>query len=116
MSSDEISNSLEVILSKYNQSFLDKTFGEESLEEDDLMLVFGLTQDIKAGNKQYWGRELGMCWQRLITELCQKTCTNYSDSIKKDRDEICDLIIGNHAIDTKYRIGSGDSGTLKKFK
>ena len=29
---------------------------------------------------------------------------------------ICDLIVGDHAIDTKYRIGSGDSGTLKKFK
>lgn len=24
--------------------------------------------------------------------------------------------MGNLAIDTKYRIGSGDSGTLKKFK
>jgi len=26
------------------------------------------------------------------------------------------LIIGQDAIDTKYRIGSGDSGTLKKFR
>jgi len=26
------------------------------------------------------------------------------------------LIVGDYAIDTKYRIGSGDSGTLKKFK
>lgn len=29
---------------------------------------------------------------------------------------MCDLIVGTDAIDTKYRIGSGDSGTLKKFK
>ncbi len=28
----------------------------------------------------------------------------------------CDLVVGKYAIDTKYRIGSGDSGTLKKFK
>ena len=27
-----------------------------------------------------------------------------------------DLIVGKYAIDTKYRVGSGDSGTLKKFK
>ncbi|CAD5951747.1 hypothetical protein [Planktothrix agardhii] len=26
------------------------------------------------------------------------------------------LVIGTDAIDTKYRIGSGDSGTLKKFR
>jgi hypothetical protein len=31
-------------------------------------------------------------------------------------DEPCDFIVGNDAIDTKYRIGSGDSGTLKKLK
>ena len=31
-------------------------------------------------------------------------------------DEPCDLIVDGYAIDTKYRIGSGDSGTLKKFK
>ena len=26
------------------------------------------------------------------------------------------MVVENYAIDTKYRIGSGDSGTLKKFK
>lgn len=31
-------------------------------------------------------------------------------------DEPCDLTIGRNAIDTKYRIGSGDSGTLRKLK
>ena len=35
---------------------------------------------------------------------------------KKGSDEPCDLIVQNYAIDTKYRLGSGDSGTLKKFK
>jgi hypothetical protein len=38
------------------------------------------------------------------------------DSIKEGSDEFCDLVVGNDAIDTKYRIGSGDSGTLKKFR
>jgi hypothetical protein len=108
--------SLEAILQEYQQSFSAKLFGEESSEEDDLMLVFGLTQEMKAENKQYWGRELGMCWQRLVKELCRQKCENFAEGIREGKDEICDLVIGNHAIDTKYRIGSGDSGTLKKFK
>jgi hypothetical protein len=55
-----------------------------------------------------------MCWQRLISELCKKTCTDYDLAIRESRDELCDLVVGKDAIDTKYRIGSGDSGTLKK--
>lgn len=72
MNSDILNNSLERILQQYRNSFANKAFVEESSEEDDLMLVFGLTQDIKAENRQYWGRELGMCWQRLVTELCRQ--------------------------------------------
>lgn len=101
------------ILEQYGKSFSAKAFSEESPEEDDLMLVFGLTQLIKVENKQYWGRELGMCWQRLIIELCRQTNGNYGLPIREGADEICDLTIAQDAIDTKYRIGSGDSGTLK---
>lgn len=111
-----LEKSLESILEQYGQSFASKAFTDESPEEDDLMLIFGLTQAIKAENKQYWGRELGMCWQRLITELCRQTCSNFSEPIREGADEICDLTVDKDAIDTKYRIGSGDSGTLKKFK
>lgn len=108
--------SLEAILSDYQQSFSAKVFGGESEELDDLMRVFGLTQGMKAENKQYWGRELGMCWERLVKELCEQNCENFSQGIREGKDELCDLVIGDRAIDTKYRIGSGDSGTLKKFK
>lgn len=31
-------------------------------------------------------------------------------------DELCDCIVGDDAIDTKYRIGSGDSGKSKLLK
>jgi hypothetical protein len=101
MSLDIVSHSLENILEQYQQSFSTKVFGEESVELDDLMLIFGLTQEIKAQNKQYWGRELGMCWQRLIVQLCQHTREDFGEPIKEGADEICDLILGNDAIDTK---------------
>ena len=74
---DSLEVALDAILNQYSHSFAGKVFGEESDEEDDLMLVFGLTQVVKAANKQYWGRELGMCWQRLVQELCRFRRTDY---------------------------------------
>ena len=58
------------------------------------MLVFGLTQETKALNKQYWGRELGKCWECLIVELCRQTCENFYPAIREGKDELCDLVIG----------------------
>lgn len=116
MSNNPLDDSLERILKQYGQAFAAKAFSDESTEEDDLMLVFGLTQQLKAENKQYWGRELGMCWQRLVVELSRQTRNDFGPGIREGADEICDLVIGTDAIDTKYRIGSGDSGTLKKFR
>ena len=111
----EIPGGLERILQQYSKSFAGKVFSEESSEDDDLMLVFALTQTIKSQNRQYWGRELGMCWQLLVTELCKQTCDNFRGPVTEGKDQLCDLVVGSDAIDTKYRIGSGDSGTLKKF-
>jgi hypothetical protein len=111
-----LDRALDAILEQYSLAFAGKVFGEESDEEDDLMLVFGLTQVVKAQNKQYWGRELGMCWERLVQELCRHAIRDYSGGIREGADVICDLVVAGDAIDTKYRIGSGDSGTLKKFK
>ncbi len=116
MSQNEADELLEAVLNQYKQSFTNKVFAEESLQEDELMLVFGLTQLAKIGNRQYWGRELGMCWQRLVVTLCKQSRDDFRLPIREGADELCDLIIGKDAIDTKYRIGSGDSGTLKKFK
>lgn len=113
---DALSRSLEQILERYQTAFAAKTPPEESPEEDDVMLVFGLTQSIKARNKQYWGHELGMCWQRLVTKLFRQTRQDVGAALRSGGDELCDLVVGSDAIDTKYRIGSGDSGTLKKFR
>jgi len=104
------------IIKKYADSFAEKAYNEENEERDVLMDVFGLAPEIKRENRQYWGRELGMCWQLLVTELFKATVHDFLPAYREGKDELCDLIAGKEAIDTKYRIGSGDSGTLKKFK
>jgi hypothetical protein len=80
------------------------------------MDVFGISPEVKRENRQYWGRELGMCWQLLIVELCRNTRKDFGRAIRIGADEPCDLTVGKLAIDTKYRFGSGDAGTQKKFK
>lgn len=57
-----------------------------------------------------------MCWQRMVVEICRQTRKDFAPAFKVGADEPCDLTVGKKAIDTKYRIGSGDAGTLKKFK
>ena len=114
------SNSLEhvlgTILEQYQESFTTKIYREENDDIDLLMVVFGITPEMKRENRQYWGRELGMCWQRLVTEVCRQNCKEFGVALRFGVDEPYDLTVGKQAIDTKYRIGSGDSGTLKKFK
>lgn len=107
---------LENILSRYQNSFIAKVYADENDDLDPLMDVFGLLPQIKRENRQYWGRELGMCWQLLVVEVCRTYCDDFQPAFRLGKDEPCDLVVGNRAIDTKYRIGSGDSGTLKKFK
>lgn len=107
---------LEQILVRYQSSFIGKIYAEENEEHDLLMDVFSISPIIKRENRQYWGRELGMCWQLLVVETCKAYCSSFQSAFRVGSDEPCDLIVDNYAIDTKYRIGSGDSGTLKKFK
>ena len=104
------------IIQKYTENFNCKSFSEESEEIDVLMEAFGITQDLKKKNKQYWGRQLGMCWQLLVTEVFRNYCEDFRPAKKYDDDEPADFFVGKEAFDTKYRVGSGDSGTLKKFK
>ncbi|WP_211462893.1 hypothetical protein [Collimonas silvisoli] len=104
------------ILQQYQNSFNAKSYAEENDDIDVLMEVFNITPLLKRENRQFWGRELGMCWQLLVTELCRQCCSDFSVAEKFGLDSPYDLGVGKFAIDTKYRIGSGDAGTLKKFK
>ncbi len=105
----------DAILGLYQKSFAGKVYSEENDDHDLLMDAFGISPARKRENRQYWGRELGFCWQRLVTQACSHL-PDFQPGLRIEGDEPCDLIVGDYAIDTKYRIGSGDSGTLKKFK
>lgn len=110
-----IEKKLDVVLDRYKTSFIDKVYSEENDDHDLLMQAFGISPMLKRENRQYWGRELGKCWESLVIEAC-KISPTFQPALRIGSDEPCDLIVQNYAIDTKYRIGSGDSGTLKKFK
>jgi hypothetical protein len=107
---------LQNILKKYQDAFRAKTHENLFGEQDILMEIFGITPEEKREHAEYWGRELGMCWQLLVTEVLRTHCEDYMPPLKLGKDELYDCRVGDIAIDTKYRIGSGDSGTLKKFK
>lgn len=113
---DLLTKTLHDILGHYKASFTEKAYSEENDDIDLLMAVFGISPALKRENRQYWGRELGMCWQHLVADLFRLTRQDFKPALRFGADEPCDLIAGTYAIDTKYRIGSGDSGTLKKFK
>src|SRR3954451_11559885 len=113
---EDATQKLSEVMARYSASFSAKAYGEENDDLDPLMTAFGITPELKRENRQYWGRELGMCWQVLVTQLCEATRSDFKPAYRVGLDEPCDLIVGSYAIDTKYRIGSGDSGTLKKFK
>lgn len=106
---------LDDLLIKYQESFSEKTYSDENDEHDLLMAAFGISPELKRENRQYWGRELGKCWESLVIEVCRQS-PHFKPALRIGNDEPCDLILKSYAIDTKYRVGSGDSGTLKKFK
>ncbi len=116
MPKSELDASLSNILRHYQHNFSEKQYQDAYQDTDILMNAFGLTQALKQENKQFWGRQLGKCWESLVIALCEATCSAYIPAKRFGNEEPCDLFIGSDAIDTKYRVGSGDSGTLKKFK
>lgn len=114
---DELLEEINFLLTQYSNSFTTKVYNEENNEDDPIMNLFNIDPELKRENRQYWGRELGKFWERFVVAIFKHARPDlYKPAQQFGRDEPFDLIVGNYAIDTKYRVGSGDSGTLKKFK
>ena len=111
-----LDSGLHEILDRYRESFQGKIYAPENQDSDVLMEVFGITPQLKREHRQYWGRELGMCWERIVSEVFRSLRSDYGPPPRIGDDDPCDFTVGRYAIDTKYRIGSGDSGTLRKFR
>ncbi len=111
-----IENQLRSILDQYKTSFSEKIYREENEDFDVLMDVFAITPELKRENRQYWGSQLGRCWQLLVCKLFELCCEDFKPAMKIGSKEPCDCVVGKDAIDTKYRIGSGDQGTLENFQ
>lgn len=106
---------LDAIINNYHTKFKTKEFPDVLESSDLLMNLFDIDPATKRQNMQYWSRELGMCWQKLVVDVAQ-THRTFSGPIRWGDDEPCDLVLAKTAIDTKYRVGSGDAGTMKKLK
>lgn len=118
---DELMNQIE----KYSSKFNKKRKAKEELdnEHDLLMDVFNISPEEKKKSAQYWGRELGVLWQELVKivfanseQIKDYTGALTVDDPEGESDEPCDLTANGYGIDTKYRIGSGDSKFTKKFR
>lgn len=122
---NDLENILDIEIEKYSKSFIEKRKEKKKVTDlhDPLMDVFGITSSEKAAQAQYWGRELGMLWEKIVTESFKNSSkvTGFSGHLvvpdkRGTTDEPCDLVANGFAIDTKYRIGSGDSKFIKQFK
>ena len=103
------------ILARHQTAFRTKQHHTYLGVSDALMDAFGITSALKSTAPQYWGRELGMCWERLVRALFLQLTASYGPAIAHGASEPCDFTVEGLAVDTKYRLGSGDSGTLKKL-
>ena len=103
------------ILGKYRRSFASKQFNEHEMTSDLLMEALGVTPATKALNRQYWGRELGSAWESILKAAWSRNDENHIFPQPGDPLRPCDIVGKGFAVDAKYRIGSGDSGTLQKL-
>lgn len=114
---EKFNSNFEQLTKGYQSNFSNKEYGDENNDYDLLMDLFNISPVLKRENRQFWGRQLGKYWEKLVIAVFNTyTPYKYKPAFKVGADEPVDLIVGDYAIDTKYRIGSGDAGTLKKFK
>lgn len=92
-------------------------------DSDFLMQALGVTPADKAVNAQLVGRTLGTVWERLVRAAVKSAPTGtYGGRVLRPgtRTELCDLQLDTSdvefCVDAKYRLGSGDSKTLRSIR
>lgn len=104
------------IIGGYREAFSRKDFGDELPVSDLLMDAFGITPETKRENAQYWGRELGSVWQRLVFESFKHVDKSTRTPPKQCPVHPCDVVTRGFGIEVKYRIGSGDAPFIKNLE
>jgi len=94
---------LKSVIRSYHGSFSSKVYSDQNDDHDVLMDVFGLVPAVKRENRQYWGRELGMCWQLIVTELFRAAGKGFQPGYREGADELCDLIAEKRNVSTRMR-------------
>nr|WP_250807483.1 hypothetical protein [Neorhizobium tomejilense] len=112
----QIENQLEGILGKCRDAFAARKFEDLESSTDLLMQSLSVTPSMKAANRQYWGRELGIAWENLLKVIWKTADGDCHFPMSGDPDHPCDIVGSRFAVDAKYRVGSGDSGTLQKLR
>lgn len=113
--STEIDHGLRRVLQSCKAAFDVKVFEDFDTGTDVLMDSLSVTPAMKAANRQYWGRQLGACWEALLRSVWAERSPFVRFPKPGDPIYPCDIVSEGLAIDAKYRIGSGDSGTLQKL-
>jgi hypothetical protein len=113
------SRSLDLILDgalgRYHETFTDRMPEEQDAVSDALMDFFRLTPEIKNRERQFYGRHLGAAWEEIAGKILHAHDPSTEFPRPGTEDTPCDIVYRGFAIDTKYRIGSGDSGTMRKL-
>ena len=99
-----INNNLKDIFDKYKDSFSKKKISTINTEDDLIMKAFGKKQADVDINKQYWNREFGKYFEYTVVKVFELTHDEFKPGLRLGADEVCDLIIGDIAIDVKYRV------------
>lgn len=111
-----ITQKLDAIMAHSRERALDKHFAADDATTDLLMEAYALDPKTRHQHMQFWGQRLGLCWEGLVDTVFSTLRPDaHGDRIHYGRGELCDMVFGDDAIDTKYRIGSGDGATIRKF-
>ena len=109
-----IDNKLKKTLQEYKELFTLYDEAPVPSASDILLNIFNLSGEDILKNKQYWHRHLGACWEKLVKSVFSSRA-DYQHAVRIHKKSPCDFAFSDKAIDTKYRLGSGDSGTLEKL-